>query len=742
MNTKINKLLMALCISAISLSTQAQPSLEEIVVTATKRETNLVDTPISMSVVNSKNLQERHVQSLMDLADGSVPGLNIAPFESRQSAVTIGIRGIVPLDANQPAREQGVGVYIDGVYLGRQHGLNAALLDLERIEVLKGPQGTLFGRNTEGGALSMVTKKPTGEFDFRMNAGAGNYNSNNVDFHINLPTFFNVMTKIDGITQYQDVTTKNPLAGETGWNFFERKGFKIANRLETDSVTIDYSYDVGMDANSPFYSQLLNYNPMNLPNVAPLPPMVVVNGSSIMKEGDIGVPQQPSVADVGGQSFNVAWNISDNLEFRSITAKRWVDSTQWDNAGGAHRIPVAKANSVFSRYSISELHQTQFSQEFQLVGSTDSIDYVAGLYYFTEDAYEEAATPSTNTWNSTLTGYTINDLTPTQPGSRFIDRGSRATAVSSAVFSQATYTPSKFERLHITLGGRYTKDDKSGELYLLRNNPSPYSFVEVSERFNPLAIVAFDVTDDMNAYVKYATGYRSGGASSRSATYRSFGPEDNISYELGVKAQFDRARINFAAYTMERTGSQVDFSQVIFDPVSKSSRHTLETMNAPGITEIQGIEIDGTFLVTDNLELTAAYTYTTTAVPATINPFKNTPQPVFIVYTPENVWNLGVNHTLVLNNFTVETHLDANKSDPAYSFSEFDLPNDGSFIVNGSVSINDFSYAESLSVQLWVRNILDSHFVFRSDPSNDAVLGTYGNFNAPRTFGITLGYSL
>lgn len=733
---------MALMISAISLSTLAQPALEEIVVTATKRETNLVDTPISMSVVNSKNLQERHVQSLMDLADGSVPGLNIAPFESRQSAVTIGIRGIVPLDANQPAREQGVGVYIDGVYLGRQHGLNAALLDLERIEVLKGPQGTLFGRNTEGGALSMVTKKPTGEFDFKMNAGAGNYKSNNVDFHINLPTFFNVMTKIDGITQYQDATTKNPLAGETGWNFFERKGFKISNRIETDNFTFDYSYDISTDGNSPFYSQLLNYNPMKLPNVTPLPPMVVVNGSSIMKEGDIGVPQQPSVADVGGHSVSVAWNISDNLEFKSITAKRWVDSTQWDNAGGAHRIPVAKANSVFSRYSISELHQTQFSQEFQLVGSTDSIDYVAGLYYFTEDAYEEAATPSTNTWNSTLTGYTINDLTPTQPGSRFIDRGSRATAVSSAVFSQATYTPSKFERLHITLGGRYTKDDKSGELYLLRNKPSPYSFNEISERFNPLAIVAFDVTENINTYIKYATGYRSGGASSRSATYRSFGPEDNISYELGVKAQLDRARINFAAYTMERTGSQVDFSQVIFDPVSKSSRHTLETMNAPGVTEIQGIEIDGTFLVTENLEVTAAYTYTATSVPATINPFKNLPQPVFIVYTPENVWNLGLNHTLALNKFTVETHLDANKSDPAYSFSEFDLPNDGSFIVNASVSINDFSYAESLSVQLWVRNMLDSHFVFRNDPSNDAVLGTYGNFNAPRTFGITLGYSL
>jgi iron complex outermembrane receptor protein len=193
---------------------------------------------------------------------------------------------------------------------------------------------------------------------------------------------------------------------------------------------------------------------------------------------------------------------------------------------------------------------------------------------------------------------------------------------------------------------------------------------------------------------------------------------------------------------MERTGSQVDFSQVVFDPVSKSSRHTLETMNAPGITEIQGIELDGTFLVTENLEVTAAYTYTTTAVPATINPFKNLPQPVFIVYTPENVWNLGLNHTLILNEFTVETHLSANKSDPSYSFSEFDLPNDGSFIVNASVSINNFINAESLSLQLWVRNMLDGHFVFRSDPSNDNVLGTYGNFNAPRTFGITLGYEI
>lgn len=149
--------------------------IADIVVTALKRETNLQKTPIAISVVSPEVIADRHVQSLIDLADGAVPSLRIATFEARQSALTVGIRGIVPFDANQTARDQGVGVYIDGIYLGRQQGLNAALFDVERVEVLRGPQGTLFGRNTEGGALSIVTKAPTGEFGGRVSGGFGNY---------------------------------------------------------------------------------------------------------------------------------------------------------------------------------------------------------------------------------------------------------------------------------------------------------------------------------------------------------------------------------------------------------------------------------------------------------------------------------------------------------------------------------------------------------------------------------------
>eukprot|EP01041_Mallomonas_annulata_P027053 gene27053-48550_t len=121
------------------------PGLSEVVVTAQKRETNLQRTPIAITVNTGEDLENRRVKSLADLGDGSIPSLRIAPFFSRNSAFNIGIRGIFPSsDANQPARDSVTGVYVDGVYLGRLQGLGAALFDIERIEVLKGPQGTLF----------------------------------------------------------------------------------------------------------------------------------------------------------------------------------------------------------------------------------------------------------------------------------------------------------------------------------------------------------------------------------------------------------------------------------------------------------------------------------------------------------------------------------------------------------------------------------------------------------------------
>lgn len=760
--------------------TEADPGLTAIVVTATKRETDLQETPIAIAVLDDEEIKKRHVQSLIDLADGAIPSLRVATFEARQSALTVGIRGIVPGDANQPAREQGVGVYLDGVYLGRQHGLNTGLMDVERIEVLKGPQGTLFGRNTEGGAINIVSRAPTGEFGGRVTAGVGNYGSYHGALHLDLPEVAGIAVKLHGGIQHQGPTTKNPQPGEAGWNQFHRYGGRIAARWRPfDGFTADLSFDINRDENTPFYSQLINYNPNNFPvatlaeiaaagnrlpagKIAPLPSLVQVRADR-MKVADIGVPQQPSVGKTKGYTGALRWDVAEWLQLRSITAWRTVSDEQWDNSGGAHRTPVFLPNGNFSRYSLATLDQRQFSQELQAVGSSGAFDYVFGLYYFNEKASDAARTPNSNRWNATGTAYTIND--PAAYLSATIARASTAYAKSYAAYGQGTWNAT--DQLHLTLGGRYTDDRKNGVLSIVNGAATNLTFRQNNKRFDPLAIVAFDVTPDVNVYAKYATGYRAGGASSRSLTYRSFGPEEVKSYEAGIKSEFfdRRVRLNLAGYLMDRTNSQVDFNFFIPQP-NGTVRNTLETVNAEGTTKIRGLEADLTLRPLDGLSLGLSYAYTWWKIPparntvqealnATLNPPVTGPvfQDVFIVYTPRNALSGSLDYELPVGSAdaSVKLHLDANYSDSAYTFDNEPTKNDSSFIVNGRLSLADLAMGtggQALTISAWVRNLFNEQHIYRRSNANgtlvtvlnsttqSTVLGDYANFNPPRTFGV------
>ncbi|GLK46975.1 MULTISPECIES: TonB-dependent receptor [Novosphingobium] len=788
----------------------ADSGLGDIVVTATKRETNLQETPIAIAVVSQAALKDRHVQSLYDLADGGVPSLRVATFEARQSALTIGIRGIVPLDANQPAREQGVGIYVDGVYMGRQHGLNAALFDVERVEVLKGPQGTLFGRNTEGGALSIVSKAPTGEFGGRIDGGVGNYGAYNGSIHLDLPEMAGFSVKLDGVLQHQDPTTKNPLEGQAGFNQYHRKGGRVAVRWQPiDGITDDFSYDVARDANTPFYSQLLNYNPngcvagtqaasaaCTLPGtqytnltgtVKPLLPGVVVNGKTRMKTADIGVPQQPSVDKTHGFTNTLKWAASPEIEIRAITAWRGVDATQWDNSGGAHRVPVVTLTSActeakpcgFSRYSLADLRQRQFSQELQAVGTVGKIDYVAGLFYFNEHVSDDAATPNSNGVYLNSAGqavYTILDSCTgssgfgSDVGCRSIDRASEVWSKSYAAYGQLTYNAT--EQLHLTVGGRYTHDEKKGVLHFSRNvnydtntaaaAAAGYSPLDKKwNRFNPMATLAYDVSDDLHVYAKYATGYRAGGASSRTANYQAFNPEDVKSYEIGLKSDFwdHRARFNLAGYIMDRKNSQVDISSI--QSFNGSNYNNLVTINAPGTTKIRGIEADLTLEPIDGLTLNASYAYTYTHIPLVPITYTGTngasttvDQQFYIVFTPRNAASGSIDYVLPIggNDTKLKFHFDGNYSQATQAFDQFATKNDASLIFNGRISLADIGVGnQKLTLGVWGRNIFNEQYVFRRDPSNSLpgapttsvttgsvnnILGDYGNFNAPRTFGL------
>ncbi len=818
--------------------------LTDIVVTATKRETNLQSTPISISVMSADTIKDRKVQSLLDLADGGVPSLRVATFEARQSALTIGIRGIVPLDANQPAREQGVGIYIDGVYLGRQHGLNAALFDIERVEVLKGPQGTLFGRNTEGGALSIVSRAPTGEFGGRIEGGYGNLDSYNGSIHLDLPKVAGFSVKLDGVLQRQGAVTTNPLAGQAGWGYYNRKGLRAAVRWQpTDDITNDFAYDVARDENTPFYSQLLNYNPNNClsggSNTAPLAipagstcvtpgtaftgtqgtirsllPGVVVNGSTLQRTADIGVPQQVSVDKTFGFTNSFKWKIAPEIELRSITAWRGVDVQQWDNSGGAHRVPVvnltaacAGANCAFSRYSLADLRQRQFSQEFQAVGTIGSFDYVAGLYYFYEHVSDDAATPNSMGATAVVTGGVVTGATyapipfctastPAFVGTAVngcsIDRASEVFSRSYAAYGQVTWNAT--DALHITVGGRYTKDKKSGVLHYSRNinydDPANAAIVarngyaplaKTWNRFNPLVTVAYDFSDSIHGYAKYATGYRAGGASSRTSDYRAFDPEDVKSYEVGLKADFwdRRARFNIAGYIMERNQSQVDLSTI--QPTATGNFNNLVTFNAPGTTKIRGIEADLSVKPLNGLTLNLAYAYTYTDIPPisvtysapgiiiapaltpTAAQSTTVDQKFYIVFTPRNAASGSIDYELPINDddTKLKFHLDANYAQATQAFDQFATKADASFIVNGRISLAGIKLGsgdQKFTIGVWSRNLFNEQHVYRRDPSNSlpavqtsqvagvanivaignngGILGDYGNFNMPRTFGV------
>ncbi len=773
---------------------------EIVFVTATKRETDLQDTPIAMAVIDPGLIEDNHIQSLFNLSDGVVPSLRVATFEARQSALTIGMRGIVPFDQNQTARDIGVGTYIDGVYLGRSQGLNAALFDVERIEVLRGPQGTLFGRNTEGGALSIVTKPPTGVFGGRVSVGVGNFGSYSGELHQDFQEFGGLSVKLDALVQKQDPTTKNPLSGQAGWNQYDRSGARLTGLWKpTDTFSAEVSIDYANDENTPFFSQLVSFNPYGkrvrtlaevqagpaaapAGTINPLASLVKVH-TERQEVSDIGTVQQPSVDKTGGVTATLKWEVTPDLELRSITAGRAVATNQWDNSGIESRnvfapstTPGSGTAGLFGRYSLSDLYQWQYSQEFQAVGKAgENLDYVFGLYYFTEHAKESAATPLTNQWNADGTAYIIRNPFGSfggttalnantqgwEYGRRFIQRASHADADSYAAYGQATWSP--FEQLHLTLGGRYTSDKREGLLYTVAGRATNFTFDYDDSRFDPLVIAAYDISPDINVYAKYATGFRAGGANSRSQTFQAFQPEEVKSYELGAKMELweNRVRLNVAAYAMDRDNTQIDFDNVDTTPGSPTlGAHTEETRNAPGTSEIRGLEADFTAYLTDELTAGVSYAYTDVKVPDAPFPFSGnsvvplgSPFPVNVVYTPENAASAFVNYEAPVGEMTFRAHLDANYADAQYSFqTEFaDVSptgvsvqhvaalGDSSFIVNGSIALADINMSgsgASATVSLWARNLLDEEHIYRISAANRGTIGDYANFNPPRTYGI------
>ena len=252
-------------------------------------------------------------------------------------------------------------------------------------------------------------------------------------------------------------------------------------------------------------------------------------------------------------------------------------------------------------------------------------------------------------------------------------------------------------------------------------------------RVDPLVNLAVDVTQDVHVYGKWSTGYRAGGASSRTSDYRAFDPEDVKSYELGFKADFfdRRARFNLAGYIMERKNSQVDLSTI--QPTATGNFNNLVTFNAPGTTKIRGIEADLTVKPVEGLTMGLSYAYTYTdvpLVPVTYSEFTSAGvatgnsttvlQKFYIVFTPRNAASGSIDYEIpVAGDTRVKLHLDANYSQATQAFDQFATKADESFIVNARMSVVDIELGGTkFNLGLWSRNLFNEQHVYRRDPSN------------------------
>lgn len=569
---------------------QDAPALEEVVVTAQKREESLQDIPIAISTFDSTQLEELNVTSLDDL-NGYIPSFQTRPFAADSAAPVIFIRGMGSIDV-QTTKDGAVGVYLDGVAMGRVTGLALDVADLERIEVLRGPQGTLYGRNTTAGAINYVTRKPHEELAFKQRFTVGNYNHWASQTDLNVPITDNfylklgyMRTAIDGWVENENST----LPDQVDPNKKDNQAATAALRWRaTDNFTVDYAFDYSdLEYGNGYYQTVNAPQAINQGTTVPTDKRL---DTALLAKG-----MAESEGEVKGHNLTLAWDLNA-VTLKSITGYRELDNTLNQNYLDGLQFPqVTRLPGEFTQ--TNTVDQEQFSQEFQVIGSAfdDGLEYVAGVFYWKESATE---TQSSNFGTA---------------GFPFIDAWSvDADAESLAAYGQATWHPNILsQRLGFTLGLRYTQDEREATKVFIQTDlagvPPPTGSFGGKNDFSDTSgnfVIDYAFTDNVNSFLKYSTGYRAGGFNTRAAPgnfEEGFDPENVQSTELGIKSTLwdQRMTLNASVYYNKYDDLQVD---TFVPPVNS------RTDNA-GSATIKGVEIELLARLSRGFTLDAFYAY-------------------------------------------------------------------------------------------------------------------------------------
>jgi len=605
--------------------TPASGGLEEVVVTANRRAENLQTVPLSITAFSGEALAEQGIVDLKGLTERT-PGFTMGEFNPGQTQLYV--RGIGS-NEDGAGGDQSVVVFIDEVYIGRSAGQDVDLFDLERVEVLRGPQGTLFGRNVVGGAISVTTSKPTADTRTALEATAGSYGTMSLRGFASGGLTDNLFGKVSFSSRRRDGYLVNTISrfsslltgsGTSSFGYpdrlrkIDRDSVRAALRwVPSDTVEVNLSANYGtVDEDGatrhviPGTASVATGGRVISAQMATLIPGYNDNYYLVMNDS-----AGRFTNDIVGVTGRVDWDLSSAVRFTGIASHREVDATNIEPFLGSPNMARVLASSgqgpfVYSGNNDYRDKSNTETLELRLASQGDNrLDWVAGVYLLQEDNYRDETNSASLRFISggALTGTGLNLNNTVASDKQTID------SKSYAVFGQVNYAVT--DRLSAVIGGRHTTDKKSQSRVGTAQPIAGANFNLTSEadwsEFTGKAGLDFKLSDDVFFYAVASQGYKAGGfqgfAPSAAAARTPFDPETALLYEVGAKTEWldRRLRLNLSLFQTDYKDLQI---LQLLVPVGSpaGTPGVLITQNAAD-AEVKGAELEFTYAPVDGLTL-------------------------------------------------------------------------------------------------------------------------------------------
>lgn len=571
-----------------------------IVVTARRREETLISVPMAVSAYSAQTLDNRGVENIAEIAE-SAPSVTIEASRATNSTLTAFIRGVGQQDP-LAGFEPGVALYIDDVYMARPQGALLDVYDVERIEILRGPQGTLYGRNAVGGAIKYVTKKLGKDPSMDLRLSVGSYNQLDAVAKASLPVTDTLRIGIAGASLNRDGYGKNFTTGQDNYNK-KVKALRGTIEFEPSSMLfVRVSGDYSVDDSNP----VAGWRPY--PGKRSGTPV-----TSSVYDTYAGAATNASTKGIDGKNQVEAGGVYGLVEVHPSDAVTLKSITSWRKD---HTTSVIDFDSLaVDDFDAPVVYRNeQFSEELQMLYSSDKLNGVVGFYYLDAKAENDFDVVLGQLgrlyYHAPLTSYT----------------GGSVNTKAWSVFADLTYNLT--DQFSLTLGGRYTNDKRDADIfranYLGEGSPffgnasaiflaatSDYQASRTFRNFSPRAVLSFQPNADLNFYASYSRGFKAGSFDPRGANFstpdvvKGYNPEILDSYEAGFKTKFGSSYVNLAVFYSDYKDLQVPGSLPIDTNGDGIDDSFVGAVTNAGKAVIKGIELEGSLHLARGLNLIA-----------------------------------------------------------------------------------------------------------------------------------------